>query len=195
MRVLTSFKAKVLVLAALVALTTACTTEQQSATTPQSNAAQAAQAVQTRAQVMQRANAVAPVPDFQNFPMRQALVDFAQRTDMVNHPWYVYILGDNGNVIYYFVATTKPINSCNFLSSSEDFVTKEMNNGVDPNQTLGAVLQAPSLDGMYYGSSQCDAWFFFDAGGTMIEIRDTKYFVSDSPLSVEAEAIGVTPRP
>ena len=141
--------------------------------------------VNTRTETFARAESLHPVPRTDNFPMRQALVDFTLRTDLINHPWFVYVLGDNGNILGYYVARTKPVNSCNFLSSTESLY--QNSNGT-------AILTAPSLDGIYYGgggaAAGCDAWFFFEsASNAMIEVRGLKYFVSDQPLAVEAEPI------
>lgn len=141
--------------------------------------------VEQRLTTFERALAVAPNPNPINFPSRSALVEFTNRQDLLDHPWYVYILGDNGNVIGYYVAQTRPVNSCTFLSSTEN--VRESGNG-------NLILTAPSLDGIYYGgagaSAGCDAWFFFDVvTDAMIEIRGVKFFTSDQPLRLEAEAI------
>lgn len=132
-----------------------------------------------------RAEAAVPVRPSVEFPLRVALEEFNWRLDQINHPWYTYILGDQGNIIGYYVTTTRPINSCTFLSSTEDVVTKHEGT---------IVLTAPSLDGIFYGgsgaSAGCDAWFFYDVTTlALIEIRGVKYFTSDQPLQVEAEAI------
>ena len=125
-------------------------------------------------------------PEKVNFPAYAALVEYGNRTDLLNHPWYIYVLGDNGNVVGYYVATTKPINSCSFLSPSED---------IDSSSNGKVIIQAPSLDGTFAGggggSSSCTAEFFFDAAtGALIEINQ-KRFVSDVPLLLDAEPIEV----
>lgn len=153
-------------------------------TTPE---AQRESSVETRSQVFAKAESRFPVPVLTNFPTRQALVEFTKRQDLLNHPWYVYILGDNGNVLGYYVAQTRPANSCNFLSSTED--VRDDNDG-------NLILTAPSLDGVYYGgaggAASCDAWFFFDeATNALIEIRGVKFFTADQPLALEAEPIKV----
>lgn len=149
--------------------------------------------VNTRAEALARAEARVPVPRPQNFPLRQALSDFTLREDMLDHPWYMYILGDNGNVIGYYVSKVVPVNSCAFLSSTEQVWTGTQSEG-------SQVLTAPSLDGIYYGgagaSSGCDEWFLFDlATNAMIKIRGTKFFVADQPLRLEADPITVKTTP
>lgn len=142
-------------------------------------------AVEERADAFNRAKALWPDPGHlvKNFPQRKALVEFTTREDLINHPWFVYILGDNGNTIGYYVAKAAPENSCNFLSSTEDIY----------NSDKGTVkMQSPSYDGVYYGASQCDEWFFFDATtNALIKIRGVKFYVADQPLKIDAAAIKV----
>lgn len=151
---------------------------------------QRSDAVDKRGKVFHRAEKKYPIPDqaLNNFPLRQALVKMTEREDLVNHPWYVYILGENGNVIGYYVAQHSPVNSCNFLSSTED-----------TDNDSGVVLTAPSLDGVYYGgggaSAGCDSWFFFDAAtDAMIRVRGMAFYTADSPLNLDAKAIKVERR-
>lgn len=143
-------------------------------------------ATRFREEVFSQARALYPEPRQQNFPLRKALVKFTEREDLINHPWYVYILGMNGNIIGYYVAQTVPINSSTFLSSTEILEGT-------------AVVTAPSLDGIFYGGGGStagnDEWFFFDAEtDAMIKIRGVPFFVSDQPLRLEAEPIRVQPQ-
>lgn len=172
-----------IVIAALGALALGCS---------QYEGTQYERAVEQREIVFEAAELAHPVPNLVNFPLRAALVKFTQRQDMLDHPWFVYVLGDNGNVIGYYVAQTKPINSCNFLSSTEKMVE-------GGSSGTSQVLTAPSLDGIFYGgggsAASCDAWFWFDAAtDTLVEIRGVKFFVADSPLALEAEPITVAPQ-
>lgn len=144
------------------------------------------ESVNQRNMLFSRAEAAAPNPIPGNFPVRRALVEFTERQDLLGHPWYVYILADTGNVIGYYVAKTRPVNSCTSLSSTED---------VDYDSDGGnIILTAPSLDGVFYGgsgaSARCDAWFFFDsATDALIEIRGVDFYTTDQPLRLEAEPI------
>lgn len=140
-------------------------------------------AVSTRAESFDRAEAKFPVKQNTNFPKRGTLVEMAAREDLVNHPWYVYVLADTGNVIGYYVAETVPINACNYLSSSEERYWNDYGSWL---------MTAPSLDGMYYGQAECDVWVFKDANSdAIIKLGGIKFFVADQPLNVEAEAIRV----
>lgn len=140
-------------------------------------------AVHARADVFEQAESLVPAPVGQNFPLRRALAKFTDRQDLLDHPWYIYILGDNGNVIGYYVGQTVPINACDFLSSTEDYQD-------------GAILTAPSLDGIFYGgsgsASGCDAWFFFDSStDALVQIRGVNFFTADQPLKLDAKPITV----
>ena|SRR3990167_5852630 len=157
--------------------------------TEESGGANRKAAVEQRNETYDRAKIAAPVPRNVNFPLRRALVEFTERQDLLDHPWYVYILADTGNIIGYYVAQTVPQNACNFLSSTEDVRDDDQGN---------LVLTAPSLDGIFYGgggaSSACDAWFFFDVTtNALVQIRGVKFFTADAPLALEAEPIVVVP--
>ena len=145
-------------------------------------AQQAEQAANQRADNFSRAQKLYPAPNNQNFPLREALVQFTQPQDLTNHPWYVYVFPPYGSQpIGYYVAKAVPQNICNFLSSS---------------QGKGDGYQAPSLDGIFYGgsgaSNGCDAVFFFDyATNALIQIGKLGYFTADQPLNLDVPQLGV----
>lgn len=146
-----------------------------------------ASSVDKRTQTFQRAERKYPLPQTTNFPLREALVKMTEREDLPNHPWYVYLIADTGNTIGYYVAQHSPVNSCSFLSSTEDVETQHEGT---------IILTAPSLDGIFYGgggsSSNCDSWFFFDAAtDAMVRIRGMDFYVSEAPLNIDAKAIKV----
>jgi len=148
------------------------------------------QSVANRAQAFARAQAAWPLPKTENFPLRETLVTMTQRDDLVNHPWYVYILGMNGNVIGYYVSKTDPVNACDFLSSTQNVLHDEDKGGF-------AITDAPSLDGIYYGgagaAAGCDAWVFLDEStNALIKIRGLDFYVADQPLNLDAQAIKVS---
>lgn len=145
--------------------------------------------IEHRTEVFQQAERLLPLPKPENFPLREALIKYTERQDAINHPWYIYILGMNGNPIGYFVGKTYPQNICNFLSSTEEVRVYD-SDGV-------AVLTAPSLDGIYYGGGgakgTCDAWFFFDVTTDAMQvISGLPYFVSDAPLALNVQPIRVS---
>lgn len=145
-------------------------------------------AVDERAAVFQRAANLLPDPVTVNFPLRRMLIEMTKREDLLNHPWYVYMLGMNGNVIGYYVAKTTPINACDFLSSTEDIWT---------NDKSSQKMTAPSLDGIYYGgggvTGGCDTYVFQDyATGAIIKIKGVNFYTADAPLKLQADPIKVT---
>lgn len=178
---------KTIVLALLLGLVAMLTMASDDCGEDSTNVEQAKHSVETRSETYSRAEKAVPIPRTENFPLRRALAKMTERQDLLNHPWYVYILGDNGNVIGYYVAQTVPVNACNFLSSTEDVRDDDDGN---------VILTAPSLDGIFYGgggtSAGCDAWFFFDyATDALIQIRGVHFYSADQPLILDAEPIKV----
>ena len=145
------------------------------------------EAISQRWHNFERAEALHPAPLQQNFPLRALLVEYTQRQDLINHPWYAYILGENGNAVYYFVSTTLPVNVCAFLSSTEDVKIDSYGN---------LVLTAPSLDGIYYGgagaSASCNGWIVKDAAtNAMGIIYGDKILMFDQPLILDTEPVRI----
>lgn len=147
-------------------------------------------AVAQRNNTFSKASSVVPVPQLTNFPGRKALADYTSRQDLIDHPWYVYILGDQGNTIGYYVAKTYPLSTCDFLSSTQD--VQNSSNG-------NLVLDAPSLDGIFYGgsgsSAQC-GFFMFDAATNALIVLSpgVHFYTADQPLALNAQPIKVSPK-
>lgn len=149
------------------------------------------ESVQDRAENFARAEAKYPQPRQQNFPMREALVKYTQRQDLLNHPWYIYVQISEFNdppVFVYYIGQTYPQSTCNFLGSTEE---------LDRNSNGTAVLTAPSLDGIFYGGGGsngggCDYFFFDLATDKMVVLQhDWKWFTSDGLLIMDARPISV----
>ena len=143
------------------------------------------QSISFRDQNLALADAKFPLPILQNFPARGLLKEFTERQDLVNHPWFAYYMGENGNVVWYFVSETLPVNVCAFLSSTED--VRDDNDG-------NLILTAASLDGIFYGgagaSAACTSVIVKDAAtGAIGTIPGDKLIVFDQPLLLEAEPI------
>ncbi len=150
------------------------------------------ESVEFRDQNFARAEAKYPLPAQQNFPLRGLLREYTQRQDLVNHPWFAYYVGENGNVVWYFVSETLPVNICAFLSSTED-VKFDRNGG-------NIILTAPSLDGIFYGgagaSAACTSVIVKDAAtGAMGTIPGDKLLVFDQPLLLDAEPVRIQIQP
>lgn len=139
--------------------------------------------VSLRLEMMARAEALIPSPESQNFPLRKVLAEYTRREDMVNHPWYTYIMSDTGAITHYFVSTTVPVSTNAFLGSTEDMQGNSYGN---------VVLTAPSLDGIYYGgagsSTGMNGWIFVDAAtGAMGIAYGQKILTFDAPLILQTE--------
>lgn len=145
--------------------------------------------IEARAESFARAEDLVPIPRNENFPLRAVLAEYTVRQDLVNHPWYTYILNDLGAVTHYFVSTAVPVNSCAFLGSTEDVRDDDDGN---------LVLTAPSLDGIYYGgsgaASACNGWIFIDAAtGVLGMAFGMKIMTFDAPLILETEPTLIQP--
>lgn len=148
--------------------------------------------VKARTDTFARAEAKHPIPRTENFPLRKTLVEMTKREDLLNHPWYVYVMADTGNVIGYYVAKSAPINACNFLSSTEELADGTLPGG-DVDYEANFVMKAPSLDGVFYGDAVCNVFVFEDyTTNAIIKLGDIKFFVADKPLNLDAEAIKVS---
>lgn len=152
----------------------------------ESQVSQRRKSIELRAQMFERAEAKVPVPYTENFPMRELLVEYTRRGDMLNHPWYTYIISDTGAITAYFVSTTLPVSTSAFLSSTED-------------QFGDNVLTAPSLDGIYYGgggsTTSNSGWIFIDAAtGAMGVIYGCNIITFDAPLMLQQEPMLIQAR-
>jgi hypothetical protein len=148
------------------------------------------ESVDSRTAMMARAEALYPMPMTQNFPMRALLVEYTERCDQVNHPWYTYIMSDTGAITHYFVSTTIPVSTNAFLGSTED---------VRGDRHGNLILTAPSLDGIYYGGggsiTASNGWIFIDAAtGAMGVVYGCNVMTYEAPLILETEPVLITIR-
>lgn len=131
--------------------------------------------------LMQRAIAEVPVPTVDHFLTRKTVAKWMRRQDVTDRPHYVYIFADTGQVIGYYVAQSRPVSICTFMTPTKRVVSAH---------GTRAVLPSPGLDGVYYGGGACDEWYFFDAAtDAMVEISGFKMVTSDQPLKLEAQPI------
>jgi hypothetical protein len=141
------------------------------------------ESVNYRTESMSRAEAKYPVPYNTNFPIRGVLQEYTERQDLINHPWYTYVFSDTGAITHYFVSTTLPVSTNAFLGATSTIVYAEGGS---------LVMDAPSLDGIYYGgsgsSSNQNGWIFIDANtGALGVIYGCKIMTFDAPLLLETE--------
>lgn len=139
---------------------------------------------QENEETMIKARANQPTPQTSHFLTRAAVVKWMERMDVPGKTFYVYLLGNNGQAVGYYVAQTRPISACTALTPP-DKERSVRGSGANP---LGA---APGLDGVYH-AGKCDSYFFFDAAtDAYIEIQGLNFFVADQPLSIKADPIRV----
>lgn len=138
--------------------------------------------------IMQRAVNSDPTYQPSNFLTREAVNEWMRRMDVPDKTFYVYLLGDNGNHIGYYVAQTRPICSSARLTPPDRIRERNASGGGN----YAVTTQAPALDGVYY-AGQCDSYFFFDATtDAFIEISNRiDFFTTDQPLKVDADPINV----
>ena len=142
---------------------------------------------QTQEKIMDRASTSVPTYVPSNFLTRKAVNKWMHRMDVPNKTFYIYLLGNNGNYIGYYVGQTRPISICTLLTPS-----KRLEYG-DRGQYHGDfVVPSPTLDGVYSSGSDCKSYYFFDAEtNAYVEINGLNFFVSDQPLSIDVEPIHV----
>jgi len=180
----------ILVMAIVTVSTIGCTDSDTKSVDSQD---QRAASVQERANIFNRAQEMYPVPEVHYFLAREMLVKYVQRQDVPDHPFYIYVMTDIGTILGYYVAQSAPVSVNAFLSSTEDIYGDNWGEGGEGMITT----TAPSIDGIYYGgagsSAGNNAWFFFDAAtDALIMLYDTKMFVSDQPLNIDAPMISIS---
>lgn len=142
--------------------------------------------MKAQATLMERATATVPVPQVNNFLSREAVAKQVKRLDEKGKLFYVYILGNNGQQLGYYVSNTRPVATCSLLTPPDEIWKTQNSTG-----NLSQRLTAPGLGGTY-SPGPCNSVFFFDAAtDAYIEISGLNYFVSDQPLSVKSEPIKI----
>ena len=131
--------------------------------------------------IMSKAIQSSPTYVPNNFLTRRAVNKWMERMDVPDKTFYIYLMGNNGNHIGYYVGQTRPICSSTLLTPPDRNLRRDGQ----------AVVSAPSLDGVYAGG-ECSSYFFFDAEtDAYIEIQGLNFFVSDMPLNLDVQAITV----
>ena len=97
-------------------------------------------------------------------PTREALNGWITTWGSPDAVSYVYLQGQEGQLLGYFVLKGLPVSYCAALTPTYEQVDA---GGTDaPN----AIVPAPSVDGVYYSGGQCNTYFGFDASsGAYIE--------------------------
>lgn len=122
-------------------------------------------------------------PHPHNFPMRRLLSDLTQRQSLGHHPWYVYQLGMNGNVVRYFVSKSYPVNSCDYLETTQNVVWDS-----DGGNFL---TQLPPLEGVYQSNNDdCSTYVFEDQiTSAIVTVPIAQANVSDRPMLIHTKPV------
>jgi hypothetical protein len=135
--------------------------------------------------VMTRALAEVPVPTVEQFTTRQTVARWVETANNPDQTHYVYAMLPGVGYVGYYVADSAPVNICVSLTPPQRYYR-----GNNSNYQLGA---APALDGVYYGGSGCDMWYFFDAStGAKIEMGgQMAFFTTNLPLDIDVPRLSM----
>ena len=121
-----------------------------------------------------RARKQVPVSNITNFPARRLLNEFTRRQSLGHHPWYVYQMGMNGNVIRYFVSKQFPVNTCDYLETTES---------INWNENGNVITHLPPFTGVYQsGNDQCNTYVFQDQ-------------ITDAMVTAPINTVNISERP
>jgi len=156
---------------------------------PQSAAERARQQnVAAQDDIISRATSAVPVPRVNNFLAREGLAEYMRRMDDPAKTWYIYVLGNSGAQLGYYVASSYPQSVCTFMTPPEEVRSRTWSNGGG----FGLTTTAPALDGIYYKGGGCETVFFFDAeSSAMIMLTGMSTWASDVPLDLDVPRISV----
>lgn len=140
---------------------------------------------QTQTETINRLQAALPAPRVNYAPTRRSVIDWIERWDAPDKVAFVYLMADNGQMLGYYVARGLPVSYCVGLTPPDRIIRQH---------EMDLVVAAPALDGVYYSGGDCNHFYLFDAGtDAYIEFGGgVRFFVSDQPLPVEAEPLGLT---
>lgn len=138
--------------------------------------------------VMQKAIAAVPVPGINNFPTRRNIARYMEHDNKPDQTHYVYVYIPGIGPVGYFVADSAPTNICTGMTPPQRLTRVDMGsyNGEIP-------MASPGLDGVYYGNSGCDKWYFFDTvtGAKMEMGGNMAFFITSEPLALEVTRLTV----
>lgn len=123
-------------------------------------------------------------------PTRSGLNQWMETWEEPGKISYVYLIASNGQKVGYYVFKGLPVSYCASLTPPDQQVENRFDSGTQ-------VMQAPSMDGVYYSGSQCNQYFGFDATtGSYIEFSigsGINFFVTEQPLPLQdVDPLGFT---
>lgn len=138
-------------------------------------------------QNMKNAVRALPVPEVRQFTTRKTIIRWVEHANEPDQTHYVYVMLPGVGYVGYYVADSAPVNICTSLTPP---VRHYNDVGASGQAPLGP---SPALDGVYYGGSGCDKWYFFDVSSeAKIEVGgQMAFFVSTQPLSINTPRLEV----
>lgn len=167
---------------ALAVIVTACKDNQTSSTSEQGE--------KTQESVMQKAQSAQPTYQPDHFLTRKNINKWMKRMDDPSKIYYVYLVGDNGNIIGYHTASTRPTSTCTYLTPPERI---EVYDGGSHGAWNPIKRTAPSLDGVYRKGGSCSVFFFTADTDAFVQIPDgLDYLLYDQPLGLDVQELKVS---
>lgn len=142
-------------------------------------------AVQERAQVLNQDRAISavPIPQPDQFMTRTQVARWMSEMDKPAQTWYMYAFMEGfAEPIALFIADAPATPYCAFLTPPEQ--TNKFDGGTD-GATNPINVQAPGLDGVYWGSGDCYSYQYFwdESTGLMVQVQDFKLMMANGRLS------------
>lgn len=136
---------------------------------------------------MRAAIARIPVPTVRQFTTRTSIARWVENANQPDQTRYIYVTLQGVGILGYFVSDAPPVNICTSLTPPVR--EYRVGGGAGPNP-LGP---APALDGVYYGGSGCNMYYFFDAAtGEQVDIGAGVGFMSlSSPMAIDTPRLNI----
>lgn len=126
-------------------------------------------------------------------PTREAINKWIELWDEPGKLSYVYMQAANGQLFGYYVLEGLPVSYCALLTPT--YMGYDFDG--DGNDDEDVIVQAPSIDGVYYSGGQCNQYYGWDAvtGGYLEwSVGDgINYLLYDQPLArQDVDPLGYT---
>lgn len=123
-------------------------------------------------------------------PSRDTANKWAETWEEQGKLSYVYLIDSVGHQVGYYILKGLPVNYCASLTPPDKVERHDFyENGV------AVTRSAPAIDGMYYGGSNCQQYYGYDAvSGAYLEFTgggSFNYLLSDQPMTnVDSQPLG-----
>lgn len=123
-----------------------------------------------------------PAPQLDDSQERKNFIERLKRLNDSSKVGYVYLVGNQGQIIGYYTIKGK-VSSLNSLLTTPEQIVDDPNGSYDSGSV---VVPSPDLDGSY--GANPEGVFFFTTAGAMIEWTGD-YMYSDQPMSFTSKPI------